>query len=161
MTARRIGVAACILAAILLGVSLVTGHRAYGAAAAPVEASDAWVRLPAVSGRPAAAYLMLMGGTMDDALVAAASPAAARIELHSTVAEGGMMRMRPESRLAVPKGAMVMLEPGGWHLMLFGIDPATRVGQKLPLELRFASGAVVRVDATVRAADSAAGPHKH
>jgi copper(I)-binding protein len=163
MTARRIGLAACILAAILLGVSLVTGHRAHGAVpVATVAASEAWVRLPAVAGRPAAAYLMLMGGDAHDALVAASSPAGARVELHSTSMAEGRMRMRPESRLAVPKGGMTMLEPGGSHLMLFGLDPAIGPGKMVPLELRFASGAVIRLSAEARAAgDIGPAGHQH
>lgn len=156
MRARRIGLVACVLAVLLLGVSLVVGNRADGAAiAAPARgpvASDGWVRLPAAAGRPAAGYAMLMGGARDDALTGASSPRAERIELHSMAAENGVMRMRRQAEIAVPAGGMVMLEPGGFHLMIFGLDPAVKPGEIIPLRLTFRSGAVVELPARARAA---------
>ena len=48
--------------------------------------------------------------------------------------ENGISRMR-EGRLEIGPGASAMLEPGGWHLMLF--DPARllKAGDTVPLSL--------------------------
>lgn len=118
--------------------------------AAPT-ASDASVRLPAVSGRPAAGYVMVMADKADT-LVGVSSPQAGRIEMHTTIAENGVMRMRQEKALAVPAGGMLHMSPGGAHLMLFDLAPGLKAGGTIPLTLSFQSGAKVKVDAKLAAA---------
>ena len=58
----------------------------------------------------------------------------AGIELHQTQLQGGMSRMRP-GKLEVPAGGSATLEPGGWHLMLFGIARGLAAGDTVPLTL--------------------------
>jgi periplasmic copper chaperone A len=122
---------------------------------------DAHVRLPAVSGNPGAGYFTVKGGPSDDRLMSVASPLAIRSEMHDMVMRGGAMAMVPiEAGVAVGKGAELRFESGGKHVMLFDISPKVTAGGKMPLELRFASGAVVKADAAVIAAGDDA-PHAH
>lgn len=123
----------------------------------PVEmVENAWVRLPAVDGRPAAAYFMLNGGEAGDTLLAVDSARVANIELHETTMEGGAMRMRPIMSTDVPADESVAFEPGGRHAMLFGIDPEITPGTPLSLNFRFDSGRDVTVEAiTIAAGDNA------
>jgi copper(I)-binding protein len=51
-------------------------------------AQKAWIRLPAVPGRPAAGYMTLVGGRKDATLVAITTPRAARTELHESMKMG-------------------------------------------------------------------------
>ena len=112
--------------------------------------SDAWVRPPMGSDRPGAGYLTLTGGTADDRLLTVDAAAADRVELHRTMAgESGMMGMEPVDGIDVPASTTVKLEPGGLHLMLFGLQ--AEPGDVVELRLTFSSGAVVTVPATVRA----------
>ena len=122
----------------------------------PVEtAENAWVRLPAVDGRPAAAYFVLHGGEEDDTLITVDSARVASIELHETTMEDGAMRMRPIMSVDLPAGETLAFEPGGRHAMLFGIDPEITPGTSLTLNFRFDSGRDVSVDAvTIAAGDS-------
>jgi periplasmic copper chaperone A len=124
---------------------------------APAEAvENAWVRLPAVDGRPAAAYFTLNGGEVGDTLLAIDSARVATVELHETTMEGGAMRMRPIMSADVPAGETVTFEPGGRHAMLFGIDPEITPGISLSLNFRFDSGRDVSIDAvTIAAGDDA------
>ncbi len=110
--------------------------------------SDAWVRLPAVPGRPAAAYATIQsGGSADHVLVAVTSPAIARAELHESMAgHGGMMSMQPIDRVAIGRG-VVTFAPGGRHVMLFGVSGDLRPGGTVPLTFRFADKEAVTVDA--------------
>lgn len=120
---------------------------------APAETvEDAWVRLPAVDGRPAAAYFTLNGGEAGDTLLAVDSERVATIELHETAMEDGAMRMRPIMSADVPPGETVAFEPGGRHAMLFGIDPEITPGTSVSLNFRFDSGRDVTVDAVTIAA---------
>lgn len=121
---------------------------------------DAWVRIAAVDGRPAAAYFNLDGGRAPDRLVAVTSDKVATIELHEGGMAGGMATMRPMAGVDVPAGGTVAFVPGGNHAMLFGVDPSIKADGTLPLRFRFGSGLTVAVQAHVVAAGGAA-PDAH
>jgi copper(I)-binding protein len=113
---------------------------------------DAWVRLAAVAGRPAAGYFTLKGGAKDDRLIAIESAVVKRIELHESSMAGGMMTMKPIATVALPAGATVEFAPGGNHAMLFEIDPQITPGTAIPMRFRFASGAAFEAEAKTVAA---------
>jgi copper(I)-binding protein len=55
-------------------------------------------------------------------VVGAESDAARSIEMHTTVQDGEVVRMRRLQEVVVPPGEAVRFEPGGRHLMLFGVS---------------------------------------
>lgn len=122
-----------------------------GCEQAQLGVEDAWVRLPAVSSRPGAAYFTVKGGADATSLLAVSSPVALRTELHEMKQEGGMMTMAPIKDVSVPAGATVMFQPGGKHVMLYDISPSVRAGTKVPLRIAFANGKTIEVEAEVRA----------
>lgn len=150
---------AALLAAPFLGCAAV-------AADAP-HLMDAWVRLPAASGRPAGGYFTAHGSASADTLASVTSPKAERIEMHSMVQDGATMKMRAEQSFALPANGELKFAPGGSHLMLFGLAGDLKPGDKVPLTFRFASGATVTIDAEARAPGAAgasapaAMPHQH
>ena len=111
-----------------------------------------YVRLAAVPGRPASAYLAVPIRGDRGALVSVTSPKAARVEMHETMTQGTMTSMRPIARIPVRDGEMLGFSPGGRHLMLFGLDPAVRPGGRLSLILNFERGPPLPLDAAVIAA---------
>ncbi|MGL6042885.1 MAG: copper chaperone PCu(A)C [Sandaracinobacteroides sp.] len=153
-----------LLLAIALLAPIMLSQPAAAEAAAP-HVTDAWVRLPAASGRPAGGYFTAHGTSAADMLVAVTSPKAERIEMHSMTMDGGVMRMRAETGFALPAGGELKLAPGGNHLMLFGLAPDVKPGSKLPLTFSFKSGSKVTLDAVARAAADPAKPaasgHQH
>jgi copper(I)-binding protein len=165
MTARQYGLSACALALLLLAASMLWGSRAFAADTPHV--MDAWVRLPAVAGRPAGGYFMAHGTAKADALVAVTSPKAERVELHSMVNEGGVMKMRAEKSFPLPARGALTFAPGGSHLMIYGLAADVQPGAKVPLTFQFQSGAKVTVQAEARAASAPAakpadgGAHQH
>ncbi|WP_342249558.1 copper chaperone PCu(A)C [Sphingomonas sp. OTU376] len=115
-----------------------------------LSASNGWVRLPAVAGQPGAAYFTVRGGAAADTLLAVSSRAALKAELHESMkGDHGMMAMEPLKDVAVPAGGKLEFAPGGRHVMLFSIGPAVKPGQKVPLQLSFASGKTLQIDAQV------------
>jgi len=154
MTVRQVGLSACVLAILLLGLSLFGGRAVLGADGSP-HVMDAWVRMPAVSGRPAGGYFMVHGTKKADALVSASSPKAERIEMHSMVTRDGVMRMRAETSFALPARGTLTFAPGGNHLMLFGLAADVKAGDRIPVTLGFQSGAKVTIQADVRAVTAA------
>ncbi|WP_448586145.1 copper chaperone PCu(A)C [Thermaurantiacus sp.] len=158
---RLLGLAACVTSGALLALALAGGSasvipaRAQGSMSPKV--TGAWVRLPAVAGRPAAAYLEV-AASPGDALVGAKSPQAGRIEMHTMTNADGVMRMRAEPRFEVPGSGRLSFAPGGAHLMLFDLAASVKPGDRVPIELSFASGAKVMVSAEARAAGAS---HQH
>jgi copper(I)-binding protein len=143
-----------LAARMLLSAALFAGVA--HAAPAQIKVTDAWVRLPAVTDRPGAAYVTITGGPTPDRLVAASSPLAGRTELHAMSITGGVMKMTPLAGVDVPAGGTVSFAPGGNHIMLFGLDPAVKPGTGMPLALRFEKAGIVMVNArTVAAGDAA------
>ncbi|KQM28925.1 MULTISPECIES: copper chaperone PCu(A)C [unclassified Sphingomonas] len=114
----------------------------------PPRVEDAWVRLPAVPGRPAAGYATVSGGSSTTALIGVTTSAAARSELHeSMTGHGGMAAMRPLKELSFAQDKQVLLRPGGAHVMLFDVKPGLRPGATIPLTFRFDGWEDVTVDA--------------
>ena len=105
-----------------------------------------WSR-PTVSGIPTGvAYLSITNkGTQRDTLIAASSPAAARVEFHRTTFEAGMAHMRPAPAVVVEPGATITTEPGGLHLMLVDLKSPLVAGTMVPLVLRFANAGDITV----------------
>ncbi|MET0376286.1 MAG: copper chaperone PCu(A)C [Rhizorhabdus sp.] len=114
--------------------------------------ADAWVRLPAVAGRPAAGYFVLKGAEADDRLVSIDSAVVNKIELHEEVMNGGVMTMRQMVDVPLPKGADVAFAPGGKHAMLFGVDARITPGTAIPMLFTFQSGAKIEAEAKTVAA---------
>ena len=114
--------------------------------------TDAWVRLPAAAGRPAAAYFTLHGGPTDATLINVTSDVAIRSEMHETRDAGGRTTMAPLASVAVPAKADVPFAPGGRHVMLFDINPSVKPGAAMTLTFTFANAVRIQQDASVIAA---------
>ena len=115
-----------------------------------VTVDDAWIRLPAVAGRPGAAYFTLEGGPSNATLINVSADIAIRAEMHeSMTGAGGMTRMAPLDSVAVPAGKDTVFAPGGRHVMLFDINPKTKVGRIYNLTLNFSNGARIYAPAMV------------
>jgi len=110
--------------------------------------TEAWVRLPAVSGQPAAAYFTIRGGRSAKTLVRLESALAARTEMHQNMrGMAGMTRMTPLDHVDVPAGQMVQFKPGGNHAMLFGLDSAVKPGIAVPIRFGFSDGTTAEAEA--------------
>ncbi len=84
-------------------------------------------------------------------LVAARTDVAERVELHTMAMEDGMMRMREVESFPVAEGTPLVLERGGDHLMLYGLDPGLKVGDAIDIVLTFENQAGVAQDIVTKA----------
>ncbi|GMV02639.1 MAG: copper chaperone PCu(A)C [Burkholderiaceae bacterium] len=135
-----------------------------GTAFAQVTVSDPWVRAT-VAAQKASGAFMTLTATRDTRLVAARSPVAGVVEIHTMALENNVMRMRAIDALALPAGKAVKLESGGYHLMLMQLKGPLTAGETVSLELVFEhsdqSRETVRINAEVRALTSGHGTMKH
>ena len=145
---------------LLLGcaLALVCGLSVAQGADPTIQVEDAWARQapmmpPAghLHGGTGAVYVTLRNtGAAPDALVGASSQAAEVVELHETIRDGEVMRMRPVGSLALPAGATLEMKPGGLHIMLINLKRALRPGERVPVVLTFEHGASLTLEVPVR-----------
>lgn len=117
-------------------------------AAAPpgIAVTAAWARATPPSATVGAAYFTITNGNAAaDALLSIASPLAARVELHRTVMEDGMARMRPAGAIEIPAGASIKAEPGDLHVMLMDLTQPLAEGSVLPLTLNFREAGAIEL----------------
>jgi periplasmic copper chaperone A len=130
--------------------------------AAEFPVTDATVSIPAVAGRPGAAYFKLNGGAQDTRLMEVSTATALRVELHESITKNGVASMTPiEGGVSIPAGGRVIFAPGGKHAMLFDVKPGLKPGDKVRLSFSYADGKVVDVDAEAKAPGAAGGGHAH
>ncbi len=86
-----------------------------------------------------AAYVSIMNnGKMADRLVGAASNLARKTELHKMEMDNGVMRMRQvEGGIDLPAGKTIQLAPGGYHVMLIGLNAPLTANSTFEIRLIF------------------------
>jgi len=100
-------------------------------------------------------------GATADRLLRASTDVAAKTELHTHIKDGDIMRMRPVEAIDLPAGKKVMLEPGGYHVMLLGLKKPLKEGERFPLTLEFEKAGKVTVEIAVDKPGAGAAEHKH
>ena len=119
MNALRAPCLATLLAALIASAA---GCAPAGEAPSALTLSEGWIRLPPPGQDRSAAYLTLTA-TAPVTLIAAESPQAQRVEFHTMVRDGDLMRMRQLPTISLKAGETRRFAPGGDHLMLFGWAP--------------------------------------
>ena len=152
-----------LLNSLAFAALVLAGAAVHAAPPAVLKAEQAWAR-PTVAGQQAGgAYVILHnGGATADRLLGGSTPAAERVEVHEMRMDGSVMRMRELAALELPAGKSTKLEPGGRHLMLMGLKAPLKVGDKVPLKLRFEKAGEIEVVLLVQTRPAAAADaHKH
>jgi copper(I)-binding protein len=115
---------------------------------AELEVADPWTRDTA--GRTAnAAVFMTITSPVDDRLVRASSPVAARTDLMTMTDDGGTMAMIYLEAIDLPAGEPVRLVPTGLHVWLDGLNAPLRAGETFPLTLEFETASPRQVEVSV------------
>jgi copper(I)-binding protein len=121
MKTISVSIPAFLMSQLLL---LASGFAAAeGASPAMLTISDAYVR-DLIPGRSMTAGFMTLHNPSGKpvTLTRACARWASSIELHTHTHEDGVMRMREIDTIEIPAGKTVSLEPGGLHLMIFGVE---------------------------------------
>ena len=149
------GTAKNLIAAVAIGI-------VFAASPGSAHAKDAkvgnlvieapWSRATPSRSKIGVGYLAIVNiGDKVDVLTAASSPIAARVEIHETSMQNGVMRMRKkEDGVEVKAQEVTEFKPGGLHLMLIGLRKAIVKGETFPVQLTFAKAG--KVDLTFTAA---------
>ena len=122
---------------------------------------EPWVR-GTVHGQKTTGAFMQLTANEPASLTAVESPVAGSVEIHAMKLENDIMKMRPVSKLDLPAGKAVELEPGGYHVMLMDLKQPLKKGEAIPIVLRFEDRdkkvRIIEINAEVR--ELAAGPRQ-
>ncbi len=112
---------------------------------------DPWVReVPPVSTMSAAFMKIKNIGDEKDYLIGVKTDASQIAEIHTTVMEEGMMKMRRLDRVEIPAGGTVEFKPMGKHIMLINLKRPLKAGEKVRITLVFEKSGEITVSAPVK-----------
>jgi len=116
-------------------------------ALAQVQIEKPWARATAPGATIAGGYMVIRNqGAAGDRLLSASSPASAKVELHVTSNDNGVMKMREVPGYDVPAKGTFQLKPGGAHLMFMDIKHPFKEGEKVPVMLKFEKAGEVKAE---------------
>ncbi len=115
-----------------------------------VESHEAWVR-NANQGETTAVYMILHNHTdVNDDLIGVSTDVAEAAELHLSAVQNDVMTMTPQERIEIPADGEVVLESGGYHIMLIGLKQDLQVGDEITITLNFENYPDVTVTVPVK-----------
>ena len=118
----------------------------------PLTVSDV-VIFAALPGRTTSvAYMNVHNNSGGDiVLTGASSREFGRVEIHETVIDDGIARMRKVDAVPIPAGGKAGFVPGGLHMMLLDPGVDVRTGSQVSLEIRYDDGGLLMVQAQIQA----------
>lgn len=124
---------------------------------------QAWTRATPPNAPVAGGFLTIRNsGDRADRLVSVTSPDANSVEIHQMTMDGGVMRMRKlADGLPIDARSVVMLKPGGYHLMFIGPTRPIVEGGTVTATLRFEKAGTREVHFDVRALGSSGAKPQH
>lgn len=141
--------------AIIVFLGLACAPRDNGAGSQAKNAlsfEGAYVYAPAPTQTRLAGYWAIRSSSSTmQRIVKITSPVVEKIELHRHIHDDGVMKMRELATLDVSPSETIAFEPGGYHLMFFGIENITKVRESVfPVTVHLESGEQISVEFSVR-----------
>ncbi len=116
-----------------------------------------WARATAPNAQSGGVFMTIANGADQmERLLGVSTPMAGRADIHNTINDSGIMRMRPVDNVEVPAQGQAELVPGGMHIMLVGLGDRLSEDTLFPLTLHFESAGDVEIEVLVRGAGAAA-----
>lgn len=96
-----------------------------------------------------ATFALTNQGSEPDHLISVEASVAKFADIHQTIEEGGVVKMRPVERLEIAAGATADLADMHMHVMLTGLQKPLQKGDIFDMTLRFERAGVVAVKVLV------------
>lgn len=134
---------------LLLSAALAASS-AISAFAADIEATAPFAYATAPTAKAGGAYVPLTNHGPADRLIDVRGDAAKRVEIHTHIKDGDVMKMRKVADgIELPEGGAIEMKPGGYHVMLMGLNAPLVAGETVPVTLVFESGEELTVDVPI------------
>ena len=125
-----------------------------------ISVKDPWVRQKPPGTSVTAAYMVIENSAgVADELLGVSCGCSAAASLHVTEMREGSMVMKKVASIEIPPGGSVALSPGGYHVMLEGLEGD--MGESVVLKLKFRSGAEISAPVPVLSPAAASSRHHH
>ena len=106
--------------------------------------------MPGMSDATSAVYLTIQNsGSQADRLVSASSGVAQAIEIHQSLVQNNVASMKLLDTLDLPAHSTIQFDPGGYHLMLIGVNRNLSPGDKITVNLQFEKSAPLQIEVEV------------
>ncbi|OCL84288.1 copper chaperone PCu(A)C [Arcobacter porcinus] len=123
-----------ILTILLFGTTLLLASNS-------INVSDAYARATPPNMPNSAAFMSLENITDKDiSLVKASSNVTNKVELHTHDMKNGVMKMYEVEEILIKANNNTVLKPGGYHIMLIGLNKPLKEGDFIDLSLEFSNG---------------------
>ena len=104
--------------------------------AADIKIENAWVASAEANDDMSVAYMSLLSNE-DLILTLVTSPKIKTIEMHNTIQEKGIMKMRMTQEIKIYHNKLFEFKSGGSHLMLMDFKGPLKAGEKIKLTFHF------------------------
>lgn len=115
----------------------------------PIRLTNAYAFEPVLGNVGAVYFTVENSGGTTDTLTGVEVAGALVAMLHEQVQDGDRMEMRHVGPLPIPVAGRVELQPGGYHVMIEGMERSPEVGDTLRVTVRFAVAGNVDINAPV------------
>lgn len=119
---------------------------------------NAWSRA-AIAGHEGVVYLTITNTGASDTLTAASTPVAEMADVHETINDNGVMKMRAVKSLTIGHGQSVSLAPSGYHIMLMNLKQTLKEGESFPVTLTFNKAGSITTSVMVEKAGATSMSH--
>jgi len=159
MQKRLLATAVAATIAIAAAIPLFAGEG-------KIVIEDPFARETPPNARAGGAFMTIVNHGAANRLVGASSDAAKTVQIHNhTMDDAGVMRMREvEGGLPLGMHETVVLQPGGLHVMLMGLESPLKKGEAVDITLEFEDGTSMDVSVpilSIAASSAGGGGMKH
>jgi len=134
---------------ILLLVTLIIS---FSLAAPQIEIKNPWIMEPPPGpGTTMMGMVIVNRGDEEDYLVGASTDVARIVEIHKTVLENGIAKMKKQEKVKIPPRSKVEFRHHGYHLMLIDLQKKLRRGDKVKVKLHFSKSGIIELEVPVKA----------
>ena len=128
-----------------------------GCASQQLEISNSWVRSSdmSMSGGMTGMFMEINNPTSSDITLIGGSSDSGMVEIHETVmGDSGMQMQEINGGIEIPSGESIILQPGGLHVMIMGLNQDVVAGDQLKVDLEFAGHPNVAVTAIAKPSEA-------
>ncbi len=139
----------------LASVAMVVGVS--GCSTEQLEITDSWVRSSemSVSGGMTGMFMEVTNPTSSEITLVGGSSDAGMVEIHETVmGDDGMQMQEINGGIEIPAGSTVVLQPGGLHVMIMGLNDDVLAGDEVTVDLEFDGHPNISVTATAKPSEA-------
>lgn len=136
--------------ALLVGVAACSSDDAATSTTPEITVTGQWARQSPMATDTGAAYMTIEASAFDELIGASVDMSVAMMtEVHETVTVDGGMKMQEVSRIDVAPDNPIVMEPGGYHVMLMGLVQPLEIGQTISVTLKFSKSGDKVIDVPV------------